>query len=169
MHGFRLTWDQLSLESVWISMFFSTSKMMTRVCSFSVQEKTSLYCQKSRIPHKEDGANFLCNLEPLGVVSSLSKCNGTMESDSVDALQSYRFCCNHTAFPPSLPEVPSAPFISEVRPFSTSAQVQFAEPDSTGGVPVLKYKAEWRTQGRGSWAQEVYLVEDGENVRCKQK
>ncbi|XP_035009481.1 neural cell adhesion molecule 1b isoform X4 [Hippoglossus stenolepis] len=58
-------------------------------------------------------------------------------------------------------EVPSAPFISEVRPFSTSAQIQFAEPDSTGGVPVLKYKAEWRTQGRGSWAQEVYVVEDG--------
>ncbi|XP_062242226.1 neural cell adhesion molecule 1b isoform X9 [Platichthys flesus] len=58
-------------------------------------------------------------------------------------------------------EVPSAPFVSEVRPFSTSAQIQFAEPDSTGGVPVLKYKAEWRTQGRGSWAQGVYVVEDG--------
>ncbi|XP_069391059.1 neural cell adhesion molecule 1b isoform X3 [Paralichthys olivaceus] len=58
-------------------------------------------------------------------------------------------------------EVPSAPFISEVRPFSTTAQIQFAEPDSTGGVPVLKYKAEWRTQGRGSWAQSVIVVEDG--------
>ncbi|XP_053279500.1 neural cell adhesion molecule 1b isoform X5 [Pleuronectes platessa] len=58
-------------------------------------------------------------------------------------------------------EVPSAPSVSEVRPFSTSAQIQFAEPDSTGGVSVLKYKAEWRTQGRGSWAQGVYLVEDG--------
>ncbi|XP_041797440.1 neural cell adhesion molecule 1b isoform X3 [Chelmon rostratus] len=56
-------------------------------------------------------------------------------------------------------EVPSAPSISEVRPFSTTAQIQFEEPESTGGVPVLKYRAEWRTQGRGSWVQRVY--EDG--------
>ncbi|KAM9359015.1 neural cell adhesion molecule 1b [Symphorus nematophorus] len=56
-------------------------------------------------------------------------------------------------------EVPSAPSISEVRPFSTTAQIQFMEPESTGGVPVLKYKAEWRTQGRGGWVHNVY--EDG--------
>ncbi|XP_051253393.1 neural cell adhesion molecule 1b isoform X14 [Dicentrarchus labrax] len=56
-------------------------------------------------------------------------------------------------------EVPSAPSISEVRPFSTTAQIQFEEPESTGGVPVLKYRAEWRTQGRGSWVHRVY--EDG--------
>uniref|UniRef100_A0AAQ5X5Y5 Neural cell adhesion molecule 1b n=1 Tax=Amphiprion ocellaris TaxID=80972 RepID=A0AAQ5X5Y5_AMPOC len=44
-------------------------------------------------------------------------------------------------------EVPSPPSIDEVRPFSTTAQIQFGEPDSTGGVPVLKYRAEWRMHG----------------------
>ncbi|XP_026233321.1 neural cell adhesion molecule 1b isoform X4 [Anabas testudineus] len=53
-------------------------------------------------------------------------------------------------------EVPSAPSISEVKPFSTTAQIQFEEPESNGGVPVLKYRAEWRTQGRGSWVHRVY-------------
>ncbi|XP_044059765.1 neural cell adhesion molecule 1b isoform X21 [Siniperca chuatsi] len=52
-------------------------------------------------------------------------------------------------------EVPSSPSISEVRPFSTTAKIQFVEPESTGGVPVLKYRVEWRTQGRGSWLQRV--------------
>ncbi|XP_076592120.1 neural cell adhesion molecule 1b isoform X5 [Chaetodon auriga] len=56
-------------------------------------------------------------------------------------------------------EVPSAPSISEVRPFSTTALIQFEEPESTGGVPVLKYRAEWRIQGRGGWVHRVY--EDG--------
>ncbi|XP_033953277.1 neural cell adhesion molecule 1b isoform X2 [Pseudochaenichthys georgianus] len=58
-------------------------------------------------------------------------------------------------------EVPSAPFLSEVRPFSTSAQIEFGEPESTGGVSVLKYKAEWRTQGRGTWSHRSYAVDDG--------
>ncbi|XP_050921353.1 LOW QUALITY PROTEIN: neural cell adhesion molecule 1b [Lates calcarifer] len=58
-------------------------------------------------------------------------------------------------------EVPSAPSLSEVRPFSTTAQIQFEEPESTGGVPVLKYRAEWRMQGRGSWMQRVYEIQDG--------
>nr|XP_043888205.1 neural cell adhesion molecule 1-like [Solea senegalensis] len=58
-------------------------------------------------------------------------------------------------------EVPSAPFISEVRPFSTSAQIQFEAPESTGGVPVLRYRAEWRTQGHGTWLHQVYNVPDG--------
>ncbi|XP_033486775.1 neural cell adhesion molecule 1b isoform X2 [Epinephelus lanceolatus] len=58
-------------------------------------------------------------------------------------------------------EVPSAPSISEVRPFSTTAQIQFEEPESTGGVPVLKYRAEWRAQGRGGWVHRVYDVQDG--------
>ncbi|XP_040902957.1 neural cell adhesion molecule 1b isoform X4 [Toxotes jaculatrix] len=58
-------------------------------------------------------------------------------------------------------EVPSAPSISEVRPFSTTAQIQFEEPESNGGVPVLKYTVEWRTQGRGSWVKKVYEAEDG--------
>ncbi|XP_055370269.1 neural cell adhesion molecule 1b isoform X12 [Betta splendens] len=59
-------------------------------------------------------------------------------------------------------EVPSAPSISEVRPFSTTAQIQFEEPEATGGVPVLKYRVEWRMQGRVSWAHRVYdAYEDG--------
>ncbi|KAJ4936094.1 hypothetical protein JOQ06_017618 [Pogonophryne albipinna] len=58
-------------------------------------------------------------------------------------------------------EVPSAPFLSEVRPFSTSAQIEFGEPESTGGVSVLKYRAEWRSQGRGTWSHRSYAVDDG--------
>ncbi|KAK5617434.1 hypothetical protein CRENBAI_006104 [Crenichthys baileyi] len=57
-------------------------------------------------------------------------------------------------------EVPSALVIDEVRPFSTTALIQFGEPESTGGVPVLKYRAEWRMQGRGGWMQKVYEVQD---------
>uniref|UniRef100_A0A3B3VYY6 Neural cell adhesion molecule 1b n=1 Tax=Poecilia latipinna TaxID=48699 RepID=A0A3B3VYY6_9TELE len=55
-------------------------------------------------------------------------------------------------------EVPSSLVIDEVRPFSTTALIQFGEPESTGGVPVLKYRAEWRMQGRSSWTQKVYEV-----------
>nr|XP_040029318.1 neural cell adhesion molecule 1b isoform X8 [Gasterosteus aculeatus aculeatus] len=58
-------------------------------------------------------------------------------------------------------EVPSAPSIGEVRPFSTTAQIQFEEPESTGGVPVLKYRVEWRAQGWGTWVHQVYEVQDG--------
>uniref|UniRef100_A0A3Q1FIV5 Neural cell adhesion molecule 1b n=1 Tax=Acanthochromis polyacanthus TaxID=80966 RepID=A0A3Q1FIV5_9TELE len=58
-------------------------------------------------------------------------------------------------------EVPSPPSIDEVRPFSTTAQIQFGEPDSTGGVPVLKYRAEWRMRGRGGWVHKVFEVQDG--------
>lgn len=61
-----------------------------------------------------------------------------------------------------LTEVPSAPYISEVRPFSTTAQIQFEEPESTGGVPVLSYMAHWRVQGRGVWTQSVHETQDGE-------
>ncbi|XP_077579190.1 neural cell adhesion molecule 1b isoform X10 [Stigmatopora nigra] len=57
-------------------------------------------------------------------------------------------------------EVPSTPFINEVSPFSTTALVQFEEPESTGGVPVLKYKALWRIQNRGSWSQKIYELKD---------
>lgn len=63
-----------------------------------------------------------------------------------------------------LPEVPSPPSMSEVRPFSTTVQIQFEQPESTGGVPVLKYRAQWRAQGRGNWEQSVYEVEDGKNT-----
>ncbi|XP_037123197.1 neural cell adhesion molecule 1b isoform X4 [Syngnathus acus] len=58
-------------------------------------------------------------------------------------------------------EVPSSPFINEVSPFSTTALVQFEEPESSGGVPVLKYKAAWRIQGRGSWSQRIFELKDG--------
>lgn len=54
--------------------------------------------------------------------------------------------------------------MSEVRPFSTTVQIQFEQPESTGGVPVLKYRAQWRAQGRGNWEQSVYEVEDGKNT-----
>ncbi|RVE64984.1 hypothetical protein OJAV_G00131250 [Oryzias javanicus] len=57
-------------------------------------------------------------------------------------------------------EVPSAPSIVEVRPFSTTALIQYEEPESTGGVPVLKYKALWRMQGKGDWVQRVYEASD---------
>ncbi|XP_054650391.1 neural cell adhesion molecule 1b isoform X4 [Dunckerocampus dactyliophorus] len=58
-------------------------------------------------------------------------------------------------------EVPSSPFINEVTPFSTTALIQFEGPESTGGVPVLMYKAAWRMQGRGSWSQRIYELKDG--------
>ncbi|XP_051521716.1 neural cell adhesion molecule 1-like isoform X7 [Myxocyprinus asiaticus] len=57
-------------------------------------------------------------------------------------------------------DVPSAPAITQVQPYSSTAQVLFEEPDSTGGVPVLKYRAEWRAVGRGNWVQRVYEVKD---------
>uniref|UniRef100_A0A674B3F4 Neural cell adhesion molecule 1b n=1 Tax=Salmo trutta TaxID=8032 RepID=A0A674B3F4_SALTR len=56
-------------------------------------------------------------------------------------------------------DVPSAPSLGEVEPFSSSARVEFQEPDATGGVPVLRYRAEWKTVGRGSWVQRVYEVQ----------
>uniref|UniRef100_UPI003AAAC852 neural cell adhesion molecule 1b n=1 Tax=Centroberyx gerrardi TaxID=166262 RepID=UPI003AAAC852 len=58
-------------------------------------------------------------------------------------------------------EVPSAPSIGEVEPFSSTAQVHFQEPEATGGVPVLRYRAEWRMQGRGSWAHRIYDIQEG--------
>ncbi|XP_020564798.1 neural cell adhesion molecule 1 isoform X18 [Oryzias latipes] len=57
-------------------------------------------------------------------------------------------------------DVPSAPEIQQVEPFSSTAMVEFEEPDSTGGVPVLKYKVEWRFPGE-EWARKEYSKEDG--------
>uniref|UniRef100_A0A673NJC7 Neural cell adhesion molecule 1-like n=1 Tax=Sinocyclocheilus rhinocerous TaxID=307959 RepID=A0A673NJC7_9TELE len=57
-------------------------------------------------------------------------------------------------------DVPSAPSITQVQPYSSTAQVLFEEPESTGGVPVLKYRAEWRAVGRGKGVQRVYEVKD---------
>lgn len=83
-------------------------------------------------------------------------------------------CCNLTLsvvitphFLPCFPEVPSAPSISEVRSFSTTAQIEFEEPESTGGVPVLKYSAEWRMQGRGSWVHRVFSADEDEGKNAR--
>ncbi|XP_060792120.1 neural cell adhesion molecule 1a isoform X1 [Neoarius graeffei] len=57
-------------------------------------------------------------------------------------------------------EVPSAPVIDRVEPYPSTAMVEFDEPDSDGGVPVLKYKATWRTKGQ-DWVSKVYNVEEG--------
>nr|XP_029536989.1 neural cell adhesion molecule 1-like isoform X11 [Oncorhynchus nerka] len=58
-------------------------------------------------------------------------------------------------------DVPSAPSLGGVEAFSSSARVEFQEPDATGGVPVLRYRAEWKTVGRGTWVQMVYDVQGG--------
>ncbi|KAL0973242.1 hypothetical protein UPYG_G00200890 [Umbra pygmaea] len=59
-------------------------------------------------------------------------------------------------------DVPSAPVLGEVEAFSSSARVEFQEPDATGGVPILRYRAQWKIVGRGSWAQRVYGGPQGE-------
>ncbi|KAM9450345.1 neural cell adhesion molecule 1a isoform 2-T2 [Clarias gariepinus] len=59
-----------------------------------------------------------------------------------------------------LAEVPSTPAIDRVEPYPSTAMVEFEEPDSDGGVPILKYKAEWRTKGQ-EWVSKVYNVEEG--------
>ncbi|XP_051955290.1 neural cell adhesion molecule 1-like isoform X1 [Xyrauchen texanus] len=60
-------------------------------------------------------------------------------------------------------DVPSAPSIERVEPYSSTALLEFDEPDSSGGVPILKYKAEWRIAGQ-DWTDREYDVEDGLNV-----
>ncbi|KAK3524331.1 hypothetical protein QTP70_028054 [Hemibagrus guttatus] len=56
--------------------------------------------------------------------------------------------------------VPSAPVIERVEPYPSTAMVEFEEPEFDGGVPVLKYKAEWRTKGQ-DWVSKVYIAEEG--------
>ncbi|XP_056141511.1 neural cell adhesion molecule 1a [Lampris incognitus] len=56
-------------------------------------------------------------------------------------------------------DVPSSPAIEHVEPFSSTAVVKFDEPDSTGGVPILKYRADWRLPGQ-DWTGREYDVED---------
>lgn len=58
-------------------------------------------------------------------------------------------------------DVPSSPEIEVVRPFSSTAVVEFVEPDSVGGVPIIKYKVEWRLPGQ-EWTSTEYRAEDGE-------
>ncbi|XP_047235162.1 neural cell adhesion molecule 1a isoform X5 [Girardinichthys multiradiatus] len=56
-------------------------------------------------------------------------------------------------------EVPSSPKIEEVQPFSSTAVVEFEEPNSLGGVPILKYRVEWRLPGK-EWSSEEYKAEE---------
>ncbi|XP_017348477.1 neural cell adhesion molecule 1a isoform X9 [Ictalurus punctatus] len=60
-------------------------------------------------------------------------------------------------------EVPSAPVIDRVEPYPSTAMVEFDEPDSDGGVPILKYKAEWRMKGQ-DWVSKVYNVVEGHST-----
>nr|XP_006207872.1 neural cell adhesion molecule 1 isoform X20 [Vicugna pacos] len=53
-------------------------------------------------------------------------------------------------------DTPSSPSIDGVEPYSSTAQVQFDEPEATGGVPILKYKAEWRALGEEVWHSKWY-------------
>uniref|UniRef100_A0A2I3MDT6 Neural cell adhesion molecule 1 n=2 Tax=Cercopithecinae TaxID=9528 RepID=A0A2I3MDT6_PAPAN len=53
-------------------------------------------------------------------------------------------------------DTPSSPSIDQVEPYSSTAQVQFDEPEATGGVPILKYKAEWRAVGEEVWHSKWY-------------
>ncbi|KAK7131095.1 hypothetical protein R3I94_016284 [Phoxinus phoxinus] len=60
-------------------------------------------------------------------------------------------------------DVPSAPSIERLEPYSSTAMVEFDEPKSDGGVPILKYKAKWRIAGQ-DWRDREYEVEDGLNL-----
>ncbi|XP_051053350.1 neural cell adhesion molecule 1 isoform X11 [Phodopus roborovskii] len=53
-------------------------------------------------------------------------------------------------------DTPSSPSIDRVEPYSSTAQVQFDEPEATGGVPILKYKAEWKPLGEEMWHFKWY-------------
>ncbi|XP_012514649.1 PREDICTED: neural cell adhesion molecule 1 isoform X4 [Propithecus coquereli] len=53
-------------------------------------------------------------------------------------------------------DTPSSPSIDRVEPYSSTAQVQFDEPEATGGVPILKYKAEWKAMGEEAWHSKWY-------------
>ncbi|XP_072303045.1 neural cell adhesion molecule 1a isoform X7 [Eucyclogobius newberryi] len=56
-------------------------------------------------------------------------------------------------------EVPSSPEIQQVEPFSSTAVVEFDEPDSSGGVTVLKYRVQWRLPG-SAWSLREYDASD---------
>lgn len=57
-------------------------------------------------------------------------------------------------------EVPSSPEIQDVEPFSSTAMVEFDEPDSTGGVPIVKYRVQWRLPGREWSSREFDALEE---------
>ncbi|XP_068600936.1 neural cell adhesion molecule 1a [Brachionichthys hirsutus] len=56
-------------------------------------------------------------------------------------------------------DVPESPQMWLVLPFSSTAEVHFREPESTGGAPVIKYKVEWRLPQR-DWRAVEYKAED---------
>lgn len=58
-------------------------------------------------------------------------------------------------------EVPSAPDIQRVEPFSSTAVLHFEEPASSGGVPILRYRLQWRRPGR-DWQSKELRAEEGE-------
>lgn len=70
-------------------------------------------------------------------------------------------CC------PLSPDTPSSPSIGRVEPYSSSAQVEFDEPEATGGVPILRYKAEWRALGEGDWHTRLYDAKEGRSDKKK--
>lgn len=41
--------------------------------------------------------------------------------------------------------------------------MQFDEPEATGGVPILKYKAEWKSLGEEAWHFKWYDAKEGES------
>ncbi|XP_048368406.1 neural cell adhesion molecule 1 isoform X6 [Sphaerodactylus townsendi] len=53
-------------------------------------------------------------------------------------------------------DTPSAPSIDRVEPYSSTAQIEFDEPEATGGVPILRYRAEWKALGEEDWHGKVY-------------
>lgn len=56
-------------------------------------------------------------------------------------------------------DVPSSPELWQVEPFSSTAVVKFREPDSMGGVPIIKYKVEWRLPGQ-DWTGSEHDAKD---------
>lgn len=77
-------------------------------------------------------------------------------------------CCllHHWLFSLPFPDTPSSPSIDRVEPYSSTAQVEFDEPEATGGVPILKYKAEWRALGEGEWHSRLYDAKEGRMIKC---
>lgn len=61
----------------------------------------------------------------------------------------------------STSDTPSAPSIESVEPYSSTAQIHFDEPEATGGVPILRYKAEWRAMSENDWHARLYDAKEG--------
>lgn len=96
----------------------------------------------------------------LGVPSFLL----SLPAEELIALASCCLMC-HWLFPLPPPDTPSSPSIDRVEPYSSTARVEFDEPEATGGVPILKYKAEWRALGEGEWHSRLYDAKEGKMVK----